>query len=256
MLSIEGLDKSISNSTDAASKISLIENTLMDLKDTIVSVRDEIKNDKTKTSSQMLLTYLLYIRLTRTIERNLLLVEQAQQITETKDSSSKPVSKKKGSAKSTEGKQEPKKVNTQNIARLYEIILQNVSELQQLPGMETDDSFQQEIDVLLKSFKAIRCYYVAEILLSMKRHRDCVAMYEKSLSYCKESLVHNLNSYNLPEQLKKLQKTIEGSKCIAHAHSVLDEEGPDEAFTSKKSSKSKVPLFERYFLFTIFIILI
>ncbi|XP_026464622.1 signal recognition particle subunit SRP68-like [Ctenocephalides felis] len=245
LLGIEDLDKSISNSNDVTSKISLIENTLMDLKDTISSVRDELKNDKTKSSSQMLLTYLLYIRLTRTIERNLLLVEQAQQVNETKEQSNKAVNKKKALGKPTEGKTEPKKVNIQNIARLYEIIIQNVLELQQLPGMETDDSFLSEMDILLKSFKAFRCYYIAEILLNMKRHRDCVAMYEKSLSYCKESLIHNLNSYNLPQQLRKLQKTIEGSKCLAHAHSVLDEEGPDDMGTSKKSAKSKVPLFDR-----------
>jgi signal recognition particle subunit SRP68 len=39
---------------------------------------------------------------------------------------------------------------------LYEIILQNYSELQQLPGLEDDLQYQQEIETKTKAYRAFR----------------------------------------------------------------------------------------------------
>ena len=58
--------------------------------------------------------------------------------------------------KENENDVKEKKVRPQDLTRLYEIILQNLMELQQLAGLEEDLSYQQEIDNKIKVFKAFR----------------------------------------------------------------------------------------------------
>lgn len=49
-----------------------------------------------------------------------------------------------------------KKVRPEDFIRFFEIILQNVTEMQQLPGLEDNLNYQQELDVKLKIYKAYR----------------------------------------------------------------------------------------------------
>lgn len=49
-----------------------------------------------------------------------------------------------------------KKVRPEDFIRFFEIILQNVIELQQLQGLEDDLSYQQELDIKMKFYKAYR----------------------------------------------------------------------------------------------------
>jgi hypothetical protein len=64
----------------------------------------------------------------------------------------------------TQGGGEGRRTRPQDLTRLYEIILQNFSELQQLPGLEDDLKYQQEIETKIKAFRAFRyssriCFY-------------------------------------------------------------------------------------------------
>lgn len=81
---------------------------------------------------QLLLTFLTYTRLTRTMQRNLLMAEQLR----TGD----------------------KKPRPQDMARFYEMILQNVQEMAALPGLETDAAvdLRQQLTAKLSLYKAIR----------------------------------------------------------------------------------------------------
>lgn len=85
LLSAQELDKSLEKTTKLDAKIELLERILMDCKDAIQSVKDEIKQDpklrslttgQTVSGVQYLLAYLTYIRHSRTLQRNLCLVEQ------------------------------------------------------------------------------------------------------------------------------------------------------------------------------------
>jgi len=55
-----------------------------------------------------------------------------------------------------QGGGEGRRTRPQDLTRLYEIILQNFSELQQLPGLEDDLQYQQEIETKTKAFRAFR----------------------------------------------------------------------------------------------------
>jgi len=237
LLSIQDLNKSVEKGKDYQAKIDIIENVLLDCKDAISALKDEIKQDpKLRIASQegqlssvqFLLTYLSYIRLKLTLERNLYLVGQAKQNMEEE--------------KTTENS---KKVRTQDISRLYEIILQNITELQQLNGMENDKEYQTEIETLSYGFKAFRCYYIALTLVNLKRWKEAVSLYERSLKYANDAIKQKIKEFNLDKDLKDLSKKIEGSKFSALAYSVLETDNQEESVLYGKSQKSTKPLFER-----------
>nr|XP_026488420.1 signal recognition particle subunit SRP68 [Vanessa tameamea] len=238
LIALQDLEKSVASAQNTQAKIDILENILMDCKDAISAIKDEIKNDpKLKSpseSNQMssinyLLSYLMYLRLVRTIERNNLLVQQAEEARK----SNTPI--------------DGKKVRPQDLTRLYEIILQNYTELQQLPGFENDAGYQKEIETELKAYRAFRCYYIAQVLTGLRRFREALAMLERCGTYTSESLASKLQDKWLVEKLKALQKDIESCKFEVHADSVLEDDDDDEEtkYTSGKSYKDKKPLVDR-----------
>ena len=111
--------------------------------------------------------------------------------------------------------------------------------------MESDNSYQKEVETLTVSFKAFRCYYIAVTLVSLKRWKEAVAMYERSTVYAQEAIKAKPQQFKLEPDLKSLVKNVEGSKFSAHAYSVLAEDNQEETVLYGKSQKSTKPLFER-----------
>lgn len=268
--SVQEVDRRVVKAATIEAKIETLETVIMDCRDAIQAVRDEIQQDpKLRASANnpdeglatvpgilYLLAYLKYTRLVRTIERNLLLVAQAKQ-NEKEAAAAAAGSNEVNKAVTKETvtlERAGKKVRPQDFTRLYEIILQNVAELQSVPGMETDAEYQQEADGLTAAFKAFRCYYIAGTLVAMKRWKESVAMYERSVRYAKtvrddEQLKQRL-PFQLAAHMTELVDRIEGSIFTAQAYSVLEQEDqPSEeagAATAKQQKTSNAkPLFER-----------
>lgn len=243
LLSAQELDKGLEKASKIDSKIELIERTLMDCKDAIQAVKEEIKQDpklrslttgQTVSGVQYLLAYLSHIRHSRTLQRNLCLVEQAK------------LNFDDPNQKSQTGTGEGKRVRPQDLTRLYEIILQNVTEMQQITGMEEDPVYQAEVEHLALTFKAFRCYYIALTLVDMKKWKEAVALYERSSNYANEALKQNTNDeFKMANELKKLISIIDSCKFSAHAYSVLEDDNSDDPIFTAKSQKSSKPLFER-----------
>ncbi|XP_053607931.1 signal recognition particle subunit SRP68 [Plodia interpunctella] len=237
LIALQDLDRSVAGAGSVQAKIDVLENILMDCKDAISAIKDEIKNDpklKSASETQMsginyLLSYMMYLRLIRTIERNNLLVEQAEQ------------------ARKNNIQIDGKKVRPHDLTRLYEIILQNFTELQQLPGFENDAKYQQEIEQQMKAYRAFRCFYIAQVLTGLRRFREALAMLERCNTYTAESLASKLGDKLLVEKLQTLKKDIESCKFEVHADSVLEDEDDDEEnkYTSGKPHKDKKPLVDR-----------
>lgn len=239
LIALQDLDKSVASAETAQAKIDILENILMDCKDAISAIKDEIKNDpKLKTASEThmsginyLLSYLMYLRLMRTVERNNLLVLQAEE------------------ARKNNTQIDGKKVRPQDLTRLYEIILQNYTELQQLPGFENDAAYQKELDTQMKAYRAFRCYYIAQVLTGLRRFREALAMLERSSTYTAESIASKLDDQQLLDKLQVLKKDIESCKFEVHADSVLeddDEQDEETKYTSSgRAYKDKKPLVDR-----------
>ncbi|XP_076649795.1 signal recognition particle 68 [Halictus rubicundus] len=215
------LNQTLDKATTNQAKIDLLEAHLIDCKDAISAVRDffktELKNkDNDKlTPSQHLITYLQYIRLSRTLERNLALIKAAE---------------------------ESAKAKPQDIVRLYEAALHNLVEISQL---QDDEEFVQEQEAKTKSYRAFRCYYMAQSLANLHRWREAMALYQRSAQHVKDALNYGkMLPESLREALQKLETSIEGAKYAAHAHSVL-EEGQEVEPGTNKYTKTKKPLYER-----------
>ncbi|XP_067006030.1 signal recognition particle subunit SRP68 [Anabrus simplex] len=243
LLSEQELDAAVERAVDSAAKITLFENFLMDCKDAISAVKDELKSDQSGksragtggpvSSIQYLLSYLTYIRLTRTIQRNLLMVEAA----------------KSALADKNENPTEGRKARPQDLTRLYEIILQNVGELQQLPGLEDDNQYQLELETKTTFYKAFRCFFIAQSLVTLRRWHDAVAMYQRAGQYVDEALNGKYLDASMKNDLLSLKKDIEGQEFSAHAHSVLEGENQEEdgglIIGPKSNVRAKKPLSER-----------
>lgn len=236
LIALQDLDKSVASAQTAQAKIDILENILLDCKDAISAIKDEIKSDaKLKAPSEAqasginyLLSYLMYLRLMRTIERNNLLVQQAEE------------------ARANNSQIDGKKVRPHDLTRLYEIILQNYTELQQLPGFDNDTEYQKELEVQMKSYQAFRCYYIAQVLTGLRRFREALAMLERCSNYADQAIKTNLKDKQLLDKLNILKQDIESCKFIVHADSVLeDDEDDEESKYTSKTYKDKKPLVER-----------
>jgi signal recognition particle subunit SRP68 len=243
-IGIQDITKMVEKAKTTQAKIEILENVLIDCKDAIAALKEDNKQDpkfrtpgldgQALTGAQYLLNYLSYTRLMLTLERNLYLVEQGKQTSE------------ESNVAGGDKVEQVKKVKPQDLSRLYEIILQNITELQQLPGMETDTSYQAELESLAMSFKAFRCYYIALTLVNLKRWKEGVAMYERSTNYASVALKSKPKQFDLEKDLRQLIKSVEGSKYSAHAYSILEDDGStEESVLYGRGQKSSKPLFER-----------
>ncbi|KAL1116023.1 hypothetical protein AAG570_005518 [Ranatra chinensis] len=229
LLAEQELDTVLASGQEA--NVEILERHIMHCKDAMAAIRDEINSEqsgkqKGNTAAvaqlQDLLTYFTHIRLTRSNQRTLAMIEAAKASMLEEGRKSKP----------------------QDLIRLYEIILQNLSEMQQLNGMVNDKEYQQDIDTAMKAYKAFRCYYIAEVLTGTKRFREALVLYDKSIGYANGA---EGVEPSLKEQLPPLISKVESAKCICLAQAVL--QGSDEAAASSqtgdKKQASKVPLINR-----------
>ncbi|KAF7989372.1 hypothetical protein HCN44_008046 [Aphidius gifuensis] len=218
LIADEQLNQTLTKTTSLQGKIDLLEAHLIDCKDATAAVRDtfkaELKIRDDKSSVHHLISYLQYIRLSRTMERNLALVKIAE---------------------------DTKKSKPQDIVRLYEAVLHNLVEISQLLD---DETFLKEQEAKTKGYRAFRCFYMAQSLANLQRSREAMALYQRSLDHRRDALSDlAILPIELKESLIKLESLIEAAKCAVHAQSVL-EEGQDDIGTVKQV-KSKKPLVER-----------
>ncbi|XP_071579224.1 signal recognition particle subunit SRP68 [Temnothorax nylanderi] len=214
------LNQALERAATNQAKIDLLEAHLIDCKDALLAVRDHFKNELKKENDkwspqQHLINYLQYIRLSRTLERNLTLVKAAE---------------------------ESEKAKPQDIVRLYEAALHNLVEISQL---QDDPEFLEEQEAKTKCYRAFRCFYMAQSLANLHRWREAMALYQRSLQHVKDALKYNaILPAALKEALCNLETSVESAQYAAHAHSVL-EDGQEEESGTSKLAKSKKPLYER-----------
>lgn len=211
------LDQALDKAATLQAQIDMLEAHLIDCKDALSAVRDYFKNElKSRDSSEKwsaphhLINYLQYIRLSRTMERNLTLVSVAQQ-------SEKP--------------------KPHDIVRLYEAVLYNLAEISQL---QDDEEFLEEQEVKIKVYSAFRNFYIAELLSKLDRWREAMTIYRTSQKEVMCALKNHALSLALKKNLNKLADSTEVATYMAHAQSVLQEGGE-----VNKQAKNKKPLFER-----------
>lgn len=145
LVSVEGLDESLKHAEDNQSKIKILENFFIDLRDVIALARDSARTEK---QDQLLLSYLLSLRIERTSQRNLLLILQTR----------KP----------------------QDCVRFLDINIQQTNELSQNESIKNNAVAQNYFELHIKAYKALRMYYLAKAQTSQKHWKEAVVLYDSS----------------------------------------------------------------------------
>uniref|UniRef100_A0A8C6N9G9 Signal recognition particle subunit SRP68 n=1 Tax=Melopsittacus undulatus TaxID=13146 RepID=A0A8C6N9G9_MELUD len=183
LLGLADNEAAIAQAENEETKERLFESLLSECRDAIQAVREELKpdqkqrehsleNDSGKVSNiQYLHSYLTYIKLSTAIRRNESMAKSLQKALLQQQRSEE------------DGKRTPR---PQDLIRLYDIILQNLVELTQLPGLEEDKNFQKEIGLKTLVYKAYRCFFIAQSYVLVKKWSEALVLYERVLKYARE----------------------------------------------------------------------
>ncbi|XP_037094102.1 signal recognition particle subunit SRP68-like [Pollicipes pollicipes] len=222
---------------EADDKLELYESLLMDCKDAMNVVKDELRQDPAYKQYQpggdtpvgpmhYLLTYLSYIRLNTTVERNLIIIENTE-------------ARLRQKTKGADGR----KARLQDVIRLYEIILQNLQEVPQLAGLEGDLEIRSSVQAQISAYKGFRCFYVAESYSNHEKWPESLALLSRVENYCQNALQSELEPA-LKARVQQLLQEVQGRKCAVHARSILAAEQRTDSADTAAGDDLK-PLSER-----------
>ncbi|OXB81140.1 UNVERIFIED_CONTAM: hypothetical protein H355_005070 [Colinus virginianus] len=223
----------------------LFESLLSECRDAIQAVREDLKpdqkqrehsleNDSGKVSNiQYLHSYLTYIKLSTAIKRNESMAKSLQKALLQQQRSEE------------DGK---RTARPQDLIRLYDIILQNLVELTQLPGLEEDKNFQKEIGLKTLVYKAYRCFFIAQSYVLVKKWSEALVLYERVLKYAgqvQSGAGAFTNSLKELPDVQDLITQVNAEKYSLQAAAILDANDNHET-ESPSQVKDGKPLSERF----------
>ncbi|XVF54773.1 hypothetical protein PTKIN_Ptkin05aG0208900 [Pterospermum kingtungense] len=166
----------------------------------------------------------------RTIERNQLLVSIAKsKLTRRRDDKNEKVTK------------------PEELVRLYDLLLQNTSDLSDLVSSGRDRkpeevTFAEECQLKSLAFRAQRCFYLARSYSLAGKRAEAYALYCHARSLAENALQKfqtNSNSDQVMiKELKTLHNECRSYSCIEHATGIIEEEKAPENLSKKISNIS------------------
>lgn len=244
LLGLADNEAAIAQAESEETKERLFESMLSECRDAIQAVREELKSDQKQrdytldvesgkvSNLQYLHSYLTYIKLSTAIKRNENMAKGLQKalLQQQPDDDSKRAPR------------------PQDLIRLYDIILQNLVELLQLPGLEEDRAFQKEIGLKTLVYKAYRCFFIAQSYVLVKKWSEALVLYDRVLKYADEvnsdagAFKNSLK--DLPD-VQELITQVRSEKCSLQAAAILDTNDAHQTETSSQVKDNK-PLVERF----------
>ncbi|CAG5121772.1 unnamed protein product [Candidula unifasciata] len=230
LLNLQDLNSELEAAKSFDSKTSIYESILKQCIDAQQALRDALQEDNVfkaavrgqpvegKISNQHYLhSYLMYIRLSTTIERNLLMVDNLKQnLPENNPEEGRKITK------------------PQDLVRLYDIIIQNLNEIPHLHGIQGDTELETETETTVLGYKAFRSFYIARSFASAKKWKETVALYQRALDNCNKALDGLKKLPQTPKLLKsvtplqELHQQISGQMYSCQAFSILDSSATGE----------------------------
>ncbi|KAM9792872.1 signal recognition particle subunit SRP68 [Neosynchiropus ocellatus] len=241
LLGLADNEAAIAQAANEETKEHLYETLLAECRDTIQSVKEELKSeakrernaegDNGKVSNmQFLHSYLTYIKLCTLVKRN--------------ESMAHTLQAKLKEPEADESKRGPR---PQDLIRLYDIILQSLAELAVLQGLEEDHTFQKEVSLKTLVYKAYRCFFIAQSYVLVKKWSEALVLYERVLKYAKEVQSKSKNFNNSLKDLPDVQELIaevNAEKYSLQAAAILDTEEMAEV-PAPQQMKDNRPLCDR-----------
>jgi len=241
LLSHQESEQELTKAEEAEAKIEIYESLLLDCKDALQVLRDELLEDpefrnrqqtgEGKVSTQhFLYTYIQFIRHNITESRNaVLLATMRDQL----DRGEKP----------SEGK---KTVKAQDVVRMYENMIQSLAEIPSLAGLEEDEKLASDIETKITFYKAFRSYYIALAFIASQKWAEAMAVFQRSLQYVSEARARPDLAKDFSSALPKLEEAIESKQFVAHANSILETESATDQMAKIDINAAKsVPLVDR-----------
>ncbi|XP_046550007.1 signal recognition particle subunit SRP68-like [Haliotis rubra] len=246
LLNIQESSKELESAENNETKVSIYESLLKECIDAQQALRDALQDDQVfkaatrgqpvegRISNQHYLhSYLTYLRLTKTVERNLLLIDNLQNYLPGKVAE--------------EGR---KITKPQDLVRLYDIIIQNLNDIPNLHGLEESPSLFEEITTRVTSFKAFRSFYIAQSYSAAKKWTEAIALYQRTISNADKALsgYKKLKPQGMFKgevaKLNELVKDVNGLMYSCHASSILKTDDTTDSLGVLPSS-DKRPLKDR-----------
>ncbi|XP_065660087.1 signal recognition particle subunit SRP68 [Hydra vulgaris] len=203
-------------------KMELFDNLLMECKDALQAIKEEIgnemstkkKNETNLSQLQFIKMYLSYLRQNLMIERNICMIDWM---------------KEKLPVLIGTPKQEIKTKITkpEDLIRLYDGIILSLNEISQLQGIEVDEKLQDEVEAQIVAYKGFRCFYIAQSYQLLKKWVESVSLYDRVITYVNEATL-KLKACNNPflnvlvTKIEELSELAQGHKYNAHALSILE----------------------------------
>lgn len=246
LLNLQESGSEVEKAEGIDNKISIYESILKQCIDAQQVLRDALQEDQNfkaalrgqpvegKISNKHYLhSYLTYIKLTKTIERNLLLIENLKLYLP--------------GGHVEEGR---KITKPQDLVRLYDIVIQNLGEIPSLDGMQDDEALAEEMQTKALGFKAFRGFYIAQSYGAAKKWKEAIGLYSRVINYAQEALqrfkqLPDSSLYKVDQtSLEELMKEADSLKYSCHANSILDTEPLTEQMAELAVSNNK-PLVDR-----------
>lgn len=195
-------DKEKKESVDAYDSVFIAYN------DAIVTVNRQLREFRDASSSRAdekiaeldhLVAYLTHGRINHTVERNLLLVQSFKD-----KASSKP----------------------EDFVRLFDNLIQNMSDILGLPGIENDACMSNAAEARRTVFRVCRCFYLAECYRISNSVPEALALYDHV------SVLAKTIPPNYTDQTADVVQQSRGSKCRLQAYEVLKQIGVTDDFSA------------------------
>ena len=202
----DSLDAINKPSTSFNEKLRLYDQLLMSYNDANCAALDDLRleaetatklrTSRTEASSDALLliqNVISFYRLEQTIARNRLLIDQLVsrwREFDTGDATSKP----------------------EDLVRLCDTIIQNVTAIQNLSQAQADASFMEQQAARGSYFRGLRCYYLAWYFLKQRKHNESSALLDRALEHLSQAKQrHDLASST--NEATVLEKKLAGRKA-------------------------------------------
>jgi len=214
----------------ADEKIGVLESFLMDAKNAIEGMYKDLVEDPAYRNRQannqgpvssmhFLHTYLTYIKCTKVIDRNLVLINEMKRVLA-------------GEITVEKGK---KPVKPQDLVRLFENIIQNLSDMKGLAGLDEDLEFHHEVEAKVSYYKAARCFYIALAFLQAQKWAEAMALFQRAKEHANRARKDSKLEDSMRSEVDSLDSEIESRQFMAHANSILE----IETAAKSKSNSSK-----------------
>ncbi|KAH8556197.1 hypothetical protein BGW37DRAFT_471473 [Umbelopsis sp. PMI_123] len=121
---------------------------------------------------------------------------------------------------------------SQDIVKLYDDILKNVDSIGELPSVQHDHIFEQEVEIQSNYFKSWRCIHVADAYSDLGRYAETLGLSDLAFNYISQARAslqqiapqNDDGLINITEkELQEVEQTIRGRKCKAHAAWYLEQ---------------------------------